>query len=336
MKKLSILVAIALVATGGMAAVAARRATYVSPGGIALDTDTALHQKAPVDWSWHGGKYVRSTSRVDILRQVAGHPRYVVARAVPISRGAYIWDTTGVADGTYTLTALVEGTSVVSNPAAVTVDNTAPGLRILSPAEGQVSSADAGVDQAVPAIVEGPTTLLAEGVDAGTGIASVSWFLDGEDITTDLQTTVVQGSNGAAQASTQYDFTCPGQHLLQASATDAAGNVSELAAVDVIALPNPNDASMFAGCSQFSTPDPGSIVPTDAPVPSGVPTDVPDPGSIVPSDAPVPSVAPSDVPDPGGIVPTSAPDPGSVVPSDAPVPSGVPTDAPAGLPTPGA
>jgi Big-like domain-containing protein len=124
------------------------------------------------------------------------------------------WNTTGVAAGTHTLTAVARdaaGNTRTSAPITVTVnDSTLPTVSITSPANG--------------ATVSGTITVTASASDT-VGVVGVKFFLDG----------VLAADDTSAPYSVPWNTTgvANGSHTLTAVARDAAGNTRTSAAVTV-------------------------------------------------------------------------------------------------------
>jgi hypothetical protein len=129
----------------------------------------------------------------------------------------FAWDTTGIASGTHTLTAVARdaaGNTTTSAPISVTVSNatpdtTAPTVSITSPTNGSS--------------VTGTMKITAGASDAGSGIASVAFYLDGE----------LLGTATSSPYTTTWNTrkSTPGQHTLYATAKDKAGNSQQSAAI---------------------------------------------------------------------------------------------------------
>ncbi len=129
------------------------------------------------------------------------------------------WNTTTVADGSYTLTAVARdaaGNTRTSDAVTVTVSNgpppdtAPPSASITSPANG--------------ATVSGTITVAASASD-NVGVVSVQFFLDGALITTDTSAPYSLSWNTTGAAN--------GPHTLTAVARDAAGNTTTSAGVTV-------------------------------------------------------------------------------------------------------
>ncbi|ATB44312.1 hypothetical protein CYFUS_009799 [Cystobacter fuscus] len=125
------------------------------------------------------------------------------------------WDTTGVPDGSHTITvkAYDAAGNVQSASRTFTVDNTGPAVAITSPANGASLSA-LSVNATLQASASDPS-----------GVTKVV-FYDGS---------TVIGTDTTAPYSVSWSilFAAKGQHTLTARATDAAGNVTTSAAVTV-------------------------------------------------------------------------------------------------------
>ena len=133
------------------------------------------------------------------------------------------WDTTGVANGTHTLTAVATDTSgnqATSAPVTVQIgggDTVKPQVAITSPASG--------------ATVQGTVGILASATD-NVGVVSVRFYLDGVS----LGSKTSQTSTGGV-LSYKWNWAtagvAAGSHTLTAVATDAAGNQATSAPVTV-------------------------------------------------------------------------------------------------------
>ncbi len=125
------------------------------------------------------------------------------------------WDTTGAAGGSHTLTATATDTANQQTTSAgigVSVDNSPPSVSIAAPADGDT--------------VSGTVAVSANASDT-PGVTSVEFFNDGTSIGTD--------TNGGDGWSVQWNTgtTANGGHALTATASDAAGNQTTSAGVNV-------------------------------------------------------------------------------------------------------
>jgi membrane peptidoglycan carboxypeptidase len=114
-----------------------------------------------------------------------------------------IWDTRAVEDGLYALQlqVLQSDQSIRTAITQVTVDNTPPGIQILSPqAEGNLSMVNDQVNLQVS-------------INDVFGVSKVEWFVDGEKVGDQLQEPFVLSWAGT-----------PGKHSLLVKAYDLAGN----------------------------------------------------------------------------------------------------------------
>lgn len=274
--------------------VAAPAFSATSPGSITITSPVASSAQGgtvTVDWTWRRGTDVTSTSTVDVYLTNNGLTWVKIASKVPVRDGGILWDASTLPDAPYALRAKVTGKSVRSTVSPIYVDNTKPTIDITRPSEGQIV-----IDDSTPAlaVVAGVATLVSDARDAFTGVASVQWFLDEEQI--------------GEGATIQHDFSMsPGQHVLKAIATDKAGNKAE-DTINVLALPGTGALGAIPSPdvppTELPVPDPGATpdVPP-VPVPSETPS-LPEPG-------PAPSEPPSDpgAPNPGDLVPTALPTP---------------------------
>ncbi len=115
-----------------------------------------------------------------------------------------VWDTQGLKEGLYALRLMVvrSDQQVQAATIQVTVDNTAPVVRVLFPE---------------PAAGFGPserTISLEAGVDEAVGVQRVAWIVDGRQVGETRQTPYVYPWEGK-----------PGEHTLQVKAYDLSGNV---------------------------------------------------------------------------------------------------------------
>jgi hypothetical protein len=273
--------------------------TMVSPSsGDAVRLDT------PIEWSWKRGDYVRTTSRVDVYFSRNLLQWTTLAKSVPIMNGSYLWNTKNHVDGYYFVRVVVSGTTIRSTSGMFLVDNTNPVVEITRPATGQVI-----VEDETPsfAVVAGSTTLVADPRDSFSGIESVTWLLEDEQIGTGVSYT--------------HNFNDdPGQHELTAVATDRAGNTAS-ASIDLVALPGPSAVIDEPPTVEDPTvpedvpPDTGDVIGDDTlPSEDSLPTaddlpgqdDIPGEDDVPSDDVPVdPSQSPS--PDPSSVIPEGIP-----------------------------
>ncbi|MBW8763229.1 MAG: lamin tail domain-containing protein [Microbacterium sp.] len=155
-----------------------------------------------------------------------------------------MWDTTAVADGPHEITASAGQAAAARAAVAetvtrtVVVDNTAPEITT-SLAEGE--------------LYRGPFTIDASATDAGSGFASMTASLDGEEITLPTDTSSLTLT--------------PGDHVAVVTASDAVGNVSTSTVSFTTAdelphtmLVNPADGAVIEGDSVELSAIPGSNV----------------------------------------------------------------------------
>ena len=124
------------------------------------------------------------------------------------------WDTTGVADGAHTLTAVARDAAGNTASAAnvdVTVDNTAPSVSVSSPAEGATVSGTVAVNGAAA---------------DGDAVAGVQFRLDGQNLGAEDTSAPYSASWDTAGATN-------GPHTLTAIARDRAGNTRTATTVNV-------------------------------------------------------------------------------------------------------
>lgn len=121
----------------------------------------------------------------------------------------YSWDTTAVADGTYTIDARATDSSGNTTNAAqvsITVDNTQPSVAIDSPASG--------------AVVKGDVEIVASASDATSGVAGVEWRVVG--VTSFAPMTLE--TDGKWHATWDSTTVADGSYSIEVRATDNAGN----------------------------------------------------------------------------------------------------------------
>jgi hypothetical protein len=253
---------------------------------------SAIRGSTPVAWSYNAGTSVKESSTVTILA-TDGSAWKTVAKDLWIQGGGFWWDTRSWPDAIYALRIMVNGTSIQSISYPVYLDNAAPVVHITTPAPVTVPQ----VGQI--AVAQGLQTLDVRATDNLSGVRSVRWLLDGTEI--------------ARGYPVKYNFNWkPGKHILQALATDMAGNESS----DTVTL------IAVAGTSITTdpTPDPTTLIP-----PVSLPSPSPPPGvglPVLPTPGipAVPSVSPSpvDTPSPDVSPPPDASPP--AVPSIPPTP----------------
>lgn len=266
-----------LLAAAMIAAAPALRADDTSFDLTAPSPGPAAGEVA-IRWEWSGGTEMRDRT-VTLSLMPNGVQEFVIA-TVPIWHGVYFWDTGVWSDARYILRGRVDGMPLESYIQGVVVDNTDPEVAITRPLPGDVVAADQVVATGAPeTVVVGAVTLVAEATDGRSGVASVTWSVDGTDIG--------QGS------SVEHVFE-PGRHTVTATALDAAGNASE-ATIELVALAVEDPAAPGAG----ETPD-GSTEEEDqaspSPLPSPEPSGTPDPGPGLPDPGSLPLPVPSALP----------------------------------------
>jgi hypothetical protein len=129
------------------------------------------------------------------------------------------WDTRAFSNGSHTLTAIARdaaGNTVTAASVTVTVSNavsdtTPPTVAITSPAGG--------------ATVTGTVKVTAAASDAGSGVAAVSFFLDGASLAT--------ATNSSYTINWNTRKSSKGTHVLTAVARDNAGNTQQSAGITV-------------------------------------------------------------------------------------------------------
>lgn len=155
-----------------------------------------------------------------------------------------VWDTTAVADGPHEITASAGQAEALRAAVAgtvtrtVIVDNTAPEI---------TTTLDEGE------LYRGPFTIDASATDAGSGFASMTASLDGDEITLPTETSSLTLT--------------PGDHVAVVTASDAVGNVSTSTVSFTTAderphtmLVNPADGAVIEGDSVELSAIPGSNV----------------------------------------------------------------------------
>ena len=159
---------------------------------------------------------------------------FVTDTSAPYS---FAWDTTAVANGSHTLQAVAsDAASNSASTTAITVtvsnappDTTAPVVSITAPAAG--------------ASVSGTTVVTATATD-NVGVTKVDFYVDG----------VLKATDTAAPYAFSWNTTTSsnGAHVLQAAASDAAGNVAN-SAITVTVANNVNRAPVAVN-DAFSAP----------------------------------------------------------------------------------
>jgi hypothetical protein len=288
--------------------------TASSLGKISLQdpiTQSAYADVVPIAWNWQSGSKVTSGSAVYFQASPDGYRWFPIKTGVPIRSGETDWDTTGWPEGFYSVRGVVHRTLIMDVVDPIVVDRTAPGVRITKPSEGDVWVED--TIRVYGTAVVGTTTLEADTHDYGTGVETLVWTLNGEEI-------------GRGSPYT-YNFSLnPGRHTLTATATDHAGNESSHSIL-LIAGPGP---SLVAE----DLPEvPEAPEPPEGPGEPGEPGELPeapDPSGYLPEEDPTvpdPTVPEPTVPEPpsGGEEPPSLPSTGEEPPSAPPLPDGIPT-----------
>lgn len=247
-------------------------------GSISLMTPTdgsAIREDAQITWIYRTGSAVTAASKVGIYRSFDRVNWTLVAGNLPITAGTYTIDSKSLADGAYLFRLVADG-KVASGANKVVIDNTAPVVSITKPSNGALIVEDNTL-AAPPAVVAGRSTLQVAAEDNASGISSVVWSLDDNEI--------------ARGVTSSYDFgLSPGRHTLTATVKDRAGNEAS-SSVDVIALPGQNQVG-----TPPPLPTPGALpsdVPTTLPIPTDLPTTLPTPPVGVPSIPPSPPTVPA-------------------------------------------
>ncbi|WP_312099416.1 lamin tail domain-containing protein [Niallia sp.] len=135
---------------------------------------------------------------------------------------AYVWDTTTVSDGAYSIKAKDREEEVT---ASVQVDNTAPVIKTNMESEKEY---------------KGAFTIEASAVDALAGVESLEVTLDNEKISVPFDT-----------ASSEL---APGAHELKIVAVDKAGNQAESVIPFSVTNENPNKPELIAPANNAATP----------------------------------------------------------------------------------
>ncbi|HEX9775039.1 MAG TPA: Ig-like domain-containing protein [Actinomycetota bacterium] len=258
-----------------------------SPGSITITSLAAhdyLSDSVDVEWAWKRGDKVSSSSLVHVYVTTNGYVWNRIAANIPIRSGVFTWDTTSVDDYAYAIKVRVKHSPAYSVVSPLFVDNGDPEVRITSPTASQIVVEGQSPDTAV---IVGSALLAADARDEMSGIASLVWYLDGDEIT--------------PNADGSYDFSeaTPGSHELSVVAADFAGNESS-ASIQVFTTPGPNYAASKAPSEDPGVPeDPtGGADPTESlPDPDGDPAEnLPDEDPGV--ENPVPSDLPTALPTP--------------------------------------
>lgn len=266
-------------------------AAVASPGTITLTSPTrqqAAKGDLEVSWVWRGGTVVKSTSKVDLAVTQNGISWYTIKAQLPIRTGTFTWNTTTWPDGVYAVRATVYKTTVKSVISPFMVDNTAPQVRVTRPAEGEVLVENERT--IFFAIVVGTATLEADARDALSGVETVRWYLDDEEIGTGTPL--------------DYNFsTHPGRHTLKAEAVDRAGNTSTHE-ITMLVAPGPSASDAVTPPEEVPLPDPSDL-PAD---PGPLPTLPAVPGAPeLPSTPTIPTDPPADPPSDPGLLPIPLP-----------------------------
>jgi hypothetical protein len=224
-------------ATDGPGNVATSAAADVTVGNVVSDLPPEVALTAPAASSTLSGTVTLSANASDdvgIARVefLAGTTVVGTDTSAPYST---TWDTTGVADGSVSLTArATDSADQVTTSAAVaaTVDNHGPSVAITAPAVG--------------ASVSGSATLSATASDT-SGVAKVEFLVDG----------VVVGSDTSAPFGIAWDTTgtpdgsvsiaARATDVLDQATTSAARTVSVDNAAPVVAISSPADGAVVAG-----------------------------------------------------------------------------------------
>jgi len=160
------------------------------------------------------------------------------------------WNTTTVANGTHTLTAVARdaaGNITTSTPVTVKVDNAAPAVSLNGPAAGTV---------------KGRVTVGAAASD-NVGVVGVQFKVDGADLGP-------EDTTGPYVLSWDTTTVADGSHTLTAVARDAAGNIKTSAGLQVTVANIGNSAPVLNGAPTVGAPDPdtgtvtGSFTVTEA------------------------------------------------------------------------
>ncbi len=207
----------------GWGRVNAYKAVLAATGGILPPTDTTpptVAILAPVSGAVVSNLVtinVSGTDNVGITR-VECYLNGTGVGTNSVAPATFTWDTTGYANGSYTLQARAydaAGNMGASAMDTVTVQNAAsdttpPTVQITAPTTGSS--------------VAGAVSVNVNGTD-NVGVTKIEWYLDG----------ALAGSSATASASFPWNTTslANGSHTLQATAYDAAGNSSASASVTV-------------------------------------------------------------------------------------------------------
>lgn len=253
------------------------------PGSITIvapSNGAAIRDTFALQWTFKTGTKVPWWSRVTIAESTDRVRWNRLAGGFGIRTATYQIDTTTLTNGAHAFRISVNGTTISSTSTYI-VDNADPVIQISRPSNGSIT-VDGDTTRA-PAVVVGFSPIEAVAEDGHSGVASVVWTLDDEEI--------------AQGAVSSFDFGAnPGSHTLTATVTDRAGNQAS-SSISILALP---------GQSQIGTPSPSpvpTVTPTDLPTtpPTTPPTLPPVPEPSIPPTTP-PSIPPTPLP-----TPTSAP-----------------------------
>ncbi len=191
----------------------------VHPSATADTTAPTVSITAPINAATVTGSTVTLSANVADAGGIASVQFAVdgvnTGAAVTSAPYSIVWNSTGVSDGSHSITARatdVAGNSTVSSAVTVTVDNTGPTMSVTAPTNASTVSGSA-------------VTLSATAVDT-SGVSGVQFGIDGVD-------------TGSADTSDPYSITwnstgvSDGSHSITATGTDALGNTAVSSAVTV-------------------------------------------------------------------------------------------------------
>ena len=163
-------------------------------------------------------------SKVQFVLSGGSYNKTVIGTATSSAYGYYLsWNTTGVANGTYTLQSLatdVAGNTTYSTAITVTVNNTPPTTAVLVPATGAtVSGTSATLDASASAA-------------NGVGISKVQFVLSGGSYNKTVIGTATTSIYGY-YLSWNTTGVANGTYTLQSLATDGSGNTTYSTAITI-------------------------------------------------------------------------------------------------------
>ena len=257
----------------------------ISPGSISVVYPgrwSFASQNVSLAWAYRTGAVIKSaTSKVNVQLSPDGKTWSWLYTNLPINSGEVAWDTRSVPDHLYAVRVAVVGTKLSAVGGPLVLDNTAPVVHVTRPLAGDVIVEDTSVAPVGSGLVVGTVTFKGTATDNLSGVRSVKWQVDGNDVTP---------AGWVGDPKNNYSFTyngfesdgSPSQHTITMVAVDRSGNIGQ-SSVTVSTLPG---TGAVTGALQ---PSPGgSPSPSSSPSPSGSPAPAPLP--IDPSTLPIPNL----------------------------------------------